>query len=359
MRWWSKRRPEGFNLAFLDIMACGLGAIILIFMLVKYHSEQPGTELNALQMELADMQDEIKTIESDNSTLAAQIEQLKQALQRQIKRSAQSDQESGATAEEIISVAKQIARLEQNKIRQQQQLDAGQKTPEATKQKPQEEHLIGLRVAGSRILILLDNSASMAAERLVDIVKIKASNTAAKQSAPKWRRAVSVARWIIERVPENSTYMVINYNEKADFLPGKKWLSGADASAQSTLSQALDELYPQAATNLHSALKLIKTSSIAPTDIYIITDSLPTRGPGTLSAVKRIKGCGVLTGKTTISGKCRLALFYSAVRSFSGVAATVNTVLLPIEGDPEAAHAYWRWAVATKGVMISPAGSWP
>ncbi|RLA22020.1 MAG: VWA domain-containing protein, partial [Gammaproteobacteria bacterium] len=34
-----RRKTEGFNLAFLDIMSCGLGAIILVFMLVKYNAE--------------------------------------------------------------------------------------------------------------------------------------------------------------------------------------------------------------------------------------------------------------------------------------------------------------------------------
>ncbi|MEO1925140.1 MAG: VWA domain-containing protein, partial [Gammaproteobacteria bacterium] len=32
-----RKKTEGFNLAFLDIMSCGLGAIILVFMLVKHN----------------------------------------------------------------------------------------------------------------------------------------------------------------------------------------------------------------------------------------------------------------------------------------------------------------------------------
>ena len=154
--------------------------------------------------------------------------------------------------------------------------------------------------------------------------------------------------------------MVINYNDQADFLLDKKWLSGSDASARSTVFQALENLYPHNATNLHSALELIKTSAVHPTDLYVITDSLPTKGLGNLSALQRFKSCGVVTSKTTtVSGKCRIALFYSAVQSFSSVSATVNTVLLPIEGDPDAPYAYWLWAATTTGMMVSPAGSWP
>ena len=37
-----RRASEGFNLAFLDIMACGLGAIVLVFMLVKKNIDNSG-----------------------------------------------------------------------------------------------------------------------------------------------------------------------------------------------------------------------------------------------------------------------------------------------------------------------------
>ncbi len=360
MRWWSQRRPEGFNLAFLDVMACGLGAIILIFMLVKYQSENPDTEVNALRADLASSQDEIKTIELNSSTLVARIETLKQKLQQQIQRVAGRDEETSATVQALIQLSKEIAGMEQKLAQQKQRAELAQETSPSNKQKSNEQHLLGLRVSGKRILILLDNSASMADERLVDIIKIKASNTAAKKSAPKWRRAVAVAHWIIDRVPENSRYMVINYNDRADFLLDKKWVSGSDASARSTVFHALEKLYPQAATNLYSALELIKTSAVSPTDIYVITDSLPTKGLGKLSTLQRLKECGVLTSKTTtVSGECRMALFYSAIRYFSSISATVNTVLLPIEGDPDAPYAYWLWAASTTGTMVSPAGSWP
>ena len=356
MRWSSQRRPAGFNLAFLDIMACGLGAIILIFMLVKYHTAEPETELNALQNELAGVRTEIKTIESENNALAAQLEELKQELQGRIKRSLQSDEEAGATVEELIRLTKEISALEQKLAQQKQRADtAASAKTESVKEKTNEQHLIGLRVTGSRILILLDSSASMADERLVDIVKIKASDTAAKKAAPKWRRAVAVANWILERIPEDSKYAVVHYNAQANFVPDRKWQNGGDDNARSAVSQALDKLYPRDATNLHSALALVKNSSMRPTDVYVITDSLPTKGP--LSVLKRLKACGV-GNKNNVSGECRSALFYSAVQSFKS-GAKVNTVLLPIEGDPDAAYAYWLWSATTTGMMISPAGSWP
>lgn len=351
-----QRRTEGFNLAFLDIMACGLGAIILVFMLVKYQTDQPADELNTLQSELAEQQRENEAIESANEALAAQLALLERDLQQRLQRAAQSDAAAEKSAEEVLALAREIARLQREKSAHEQRISAQEKPP-VPAEKPQEDHLLGLRVSGSRILILLDNSASMAEERLVDIIKIKASDTATKQSAPKWRRTLAVVDWILERLPEGSEYMVIQYNATANFLPDKKWMRNGDASARTAVEQALAALYPQGATNLHAALALIRDGGISPTDIYVITDSLPTQGP--LSALKKLRACGV-GKKNNVSGECRRELFYSAVQSFArSNSATVNAVLLPIEGDPDAAYSYWLWAASTTGTMISPAGSWP
>ena len=43
-----RRRSEGFNLAFLDVMSCGLGAVLLVFMLVKYNVSDSNVEANRL-----------------------------------------------------------------------------------------------------------------------------------------------------------------------------------------------------------------------------------------------------------------------------------------------------------------------
>ncbi len=37
----------------------------------------------------------------------------------------------------------------------------------------------------------------------------------------------------------------------------------------------------------------------------------------------------------------------------------VNIILLPMEGDPEAASAFWKLAARTDGSLLSPARDWP
>ena len=361
MRWQARRKTEGFNLAFLDIMSCGLGAAILIFMLVKHQPESGEVESSAaLQAELDGVRNAAAAIAANNAQRSVQLEQLKQTLRRRINSLAQSSKDADSMQKELERLQQVIAELQQKKAEQKRQAAVEQAEPAAPK--PQQDHLIGLRMEGERIIILLDNSASMAAERLLDIVKIKVSDATAKKAAPKWRRTMAIVEWMIERVPENSRYMVINYNATAGFLPANRWLKGGDAGARSTLTQSLAQLYPQAATDLYSALELITSSAIDPTDIYVVTDSLPTEGLQHLSTLQRVKGCGKLTKRaSTVSGKCRLALFYATIKAFSNrlSAASINVVLLPIEGDPDAAAAYWNWAAGSNGVMVSPAGSWP
>ena len=72
------RKTEGFNLAFLDIMACGLGAVVLVFMLVKHNVTNPTPETDLL---ISDVQ---------------RLEQLQKELQQvltQLQTASQSDTE--------------------------------------------------------------------------------------------------------------------------------------------------------------------------------------------------------------------------------------------------------------------------
>jgi len=352
----ARRRPEGFNLAFLDIMACGLGAIILIFMLVKYHADTPGVDSHLLESQLANLRASIAADAIANRVLEAQLQALRGELQQAAQRAGAAGEESKAAAAELIALTREVGKLEDALAkRKAAAAEAAARASEVTEDKFEQDHLIGLRVEGKRILVLLDNSASMADEFLVDIIKAKAAGAAAQQAAPKWRRALQVAEWIIERVPVGSEYVVARYNDSASFVLNSTWRAGDDDEARDAVLQAMQELRPHNATNLHAALQFVKRSRVNPTDIYVITDSLPTEGRDALPARKRI----VCRKSTTVSGDCRLELFHAAIQKFADRRARVNTVLLPIEGDPDAAYAYWLWSASTTGMLVSPAGSWP
>ncbi len=50
------RKSEGFNLAFLDIMSCGLGAVVLVFMLVKHDVGSSSTETDLLTKDVQQLE---------------------------------------------------------------------------------------------------------------------------------------------------------------------------------------------------------------------------------------------------------------------------------------------------------------
>ena len=59
-----------------------------------------------------------------------------------------------------------------------------------------------------------------------------------------------------------------------------------------------------------------------------------------------------------MSGRDRLRLFDAALDALPrGV--PVNTVLFPMEGDPMAAAAFWKLAMATRGSFLTPSSDWP
>ena len=83
------RKSEGFNLAFLDIMACGLGAVVLVLMLVKHNVGYSATETDLLNEDLATLQqqeqalqDLLAELEDVSRSEAEKIAQLKAKISR-------------------------------------------------------------------------------------------------------------------------------------------------------------------------------------------------------------------------------------------------------------------------------------
>ena len=93
-----KRRTEdGFNLSFLDVMACGLGAVILIFILVDFNafSDTAAPEQKKLESELAaaqrDQQQLQKSIDEINENIAMEAGKQDESQQNQNETTQQQD----------------------------------------------------------------------------------------------------------------------------------------------------------------------------------------------------------------------------------------------------------------------------
>ena len=103
-----------------------------------------------------------------------------------------------------------------------------------------------------------------------------------------------------------------------------------------------------------------------PTDIYLITDGLPTLGGENKSDKifnklrNKLNGCGsVNIPSGLVSGDCRRMLFISAINNFQRKSnSVINVILLPLEGDPESAPLYQKWTSQQGGTFLSPTGNW-
>jgi seryl-tRNA synthetase len=116
----TKRRENGFNLAFLDVMACGLGAVLLILIIVNFNDDTPipSDEIERLKQELAatqtqsqslnssisDQQQETSTQEANADTQAQKIAQLK-ILQKGLQQAIADKQAVIAELEDAIAAA--------------------------------------------------------------------------------------------------------------------------------------------------------------------------------------------------------------------------------------------------------------
>jgi hypothetical protein len=62
--------------------------------------------------------------------------------------------------------------------------------------------------------------------------------------------------------------------------------------------------------------------------------------------------------RSGVNARDRLDHFNRAVRQLP-IGVPVNVILLAMEGDPQAAPAYWVLALRTGGSLLAPSEDWP
>ncbi len=350
-----RKKSEGFNLAFIDIMSCGLGAIILVFMLIKHNVNDSSIELENLENDIQTLevikQDSIQLLQSIEAQLTEETTQeaaIKQKLVEMQAALANSSADVEKIARDIEDLKSDIVGIE---IKEKEDLIE-------TEQLSEENYLLGLRVEGQRIAILVDSSASMTNEKLIDIIKTKSSSKRDKQQAKKWIRTKKIVGWLLARLPKYSDIVVVTFSEKARTLGKQGWMKASDPSSLPSILSDLDELIPEGGTNLQAGLQMV--NKYTPSNLYLITDGLPTRGESSYRSLNPFASCSSLWGSSnTISGECRIKLFQQTIKESARSAVRVNVLLLPIEGDPDAINQFWYWSALTGGLLISPANDWP
>ena len=354
----ARRREPGSLIAFLDVMACGLGAAVLLFLIVKHHTED-AVEPDPVERAAVNAET-LAALRAEAETLAGRIERAQRRAAQRAERETDAERRRAEDRARLAAVEREIERAQAANAALRRRVESIEphRTDDVIEdvRGGEEDYLLGLKVEGRRIAILIDRSASMTDERLIDIIRRKVRTDAEKRDGPKWRRTLRTARWLLHRLPAGSEVAVIAFNDEATMLHGEGWADGRDRATLRALFDELDAMVPTGATNLEAGLRSLGRLSPGATDIYVVTDGLPTRS---LSSPGLLSGCS-RNSKGKVSGECRKLLFAASLRnSAPPPGRKVHVILLPLEGDPEAAPAFWSWTAQAGGLLLAPARGWP
>jgi Mg-chelatase subunit ChlD len=361
----ARRKTEVFGLSFLDCICCGFGATILIYMVLNSGaSKRADKELGPLKAETDKLEQQVLEGQANLVELRNTFDQIRQQTAtaqglstRLIDVVTQSKDELATFEHETIAQREHLNKLQAD-LRSldegAKRLSGGIKSREVPGDKVRSfvgdgdrQYLTGLKVGGKRILFLVDGSASMLADTIVNAVRRRYLPEADRVRADKWRKAVRAVDWLTTQVPRDAQFQIYVFNTKArPILPGTDgtWLGTRDGKLEQAVA-SLRGTGPEGGTSLQAAFAAAAAMSPPPDNILLLTDGLPTQGLTPPSG-------------RTVSGKERLRIFDRAMRELPrGV--PVNILLYPMEGDPMAAPAFWKLAIATQGSFLTPSKDWP
>ncbi len=353
-----RRQISTFSLSFLDIMSCGLGAAVLLFLIIKHNTDQRiefnpdlSSETNLLAEEIRIGEENLARI---RNTIADVDEQLAEArgLARRIQD--EIDQLRGQLAdlgpsasEEISELEERIAVLEMQKQTLEDQAQGGNRVREFLGEGDR-QYLTGINMGGSHVLILLDSSSSMLDSTIVNVIRRRIRPDDVKINAPKWQQALAIVDWITANLNPGSRFQIYQFNETASPVlesSAGNWIDTTDRGMMEAALQSARQVVPARGTNLVSAMQVVNQMSPMPDNIFLITDGLPTQGNNKPRS-------------TSVSNQERINFFNDAYAQMPRH-IPINTLLLPMEGDPYAAVAFWRVALETQGSFIAPSRDWP
>lgn len=363
----------GFSLSFLDLLSCGLGAAILLLLVVKHGSTDVPIDTEAYVASQAKrLQNELDQRLQEKSGLEAQLASAVEEIE-----SAAARKTALATAQDdvLADLRRQLANLSDAQDRLQSASEELQALQAIPNEEPEPKtgptgHLGGLYVSDSQLVVLLDRSASMLDRSLVEIIRLRLASKSTRQSVEKWSTARKAAEWAFNRVKDKQQFQLLSFSDSILDIngntvdPHKKmsWLTkGTAGSELQNVRTMLNTVDANGPTNLEQAFEAIATLRPSPKQVLLITDGLPTV-PENVN-LGRIRGCPTArSGQVPIlSPRCRRNIFERSVQTFRSKLrnTSISVVLLPLDGDAHAMYSYWGLTAGSGGRVLTPAEGWP
>lgn len=361
-----RRKFDVFSMSFLDAICCGFGAVVLIFMLINAqglkHVERVTDDLRSeallveqqvqmAQQNLVEAKNSIELLDQSKVRTEGLSVRVLDEITRRREELASAENETLAQRERLEKLKADLQALEEGTRRleaQAKQARPGGESVRSFKGQGDRMYLTGMRVGGQRILVLVDVSASMLDDTLVNVLRLRNMSDDRKVRAEKWRQTIAIVDWVSTQVPPGAQLQIYGFNTQVEpLVEGTlgQWLKVDGPTLEKALGR-MRKIVPQGGTSLENAFAAVKQLNPAPDNVIVITDGLPTQG------------ATPPTFKKVVDGDDRLRFFERAVNALPRK-TPVTVVLLPMEGDPSAPSAFWQLAKATGGSYISPAKDWP
>ncbi len=356
----ARRQTQTFSMSFLDVISCGFGAVVLFYTII---SAQAG--LYRIK-ENADLSAEARRLEQEVLDGYKHLAELRNALESTEGRKIRAVGLSREMLEKLKMTEEELARFEHDTLARRESLErlkADLKSleestrrlkeaapPEKSVPVSDEQQLVTLRVDGKRVLVLVDASASMLDETLVNIIRLRNMPPERRIGSSKWQQAVNTVEWVASRLPDTTQFQIYAFDTAARPLvegSAGRWLSVKDAGQLELALQSLRKTAPTGGTSIQNAFAVIKSLEPAPDNVILVTDGLPTQGDKPPLV------------RTLVTMEQREDLMQDAVKSLPPLPPRISVVLLPMEGDPSAPIYFWRLARSTGGGFLSPAKDWP
>jgi Mg-chelatase subunit ChlD len=361
-----KRRRDisVFGLSFLDVMFCGFGSVILLVMIINSDTlaqrkavqqdlrgevMRLDTEVRAGEETMAEIRNALEDVDRERVVAHGRTRKVLSDIEETTTELAALEKITAAHREHINRLQSDLRRADAEKQRLSSEREDAERRGRSVRQfigEGDRQYLTGLKVGGERILILVDASASMLDETIVNIIRLRNMSDEAQRRAAKWQRALYTVEWLISQLPVDSRFQVVAFNVDAVALAADgTWMEASKSSNLNQVMAKLNRLVPAGGTSLYKAFEHARGLAPRPDNVILLTDGLPTIGQS-----------GQRGGR--VSGKKRLDYFRQALRMLPA-GMPVNSILFPIEGDPYAPSEFWKLAVSSGGSFMSPSKDWP
>jgi hypothetical protein len=329
-------------------MACGLGAVALMFVFIKESTFSP---LNTdFSLEINEITEIINQLDADITNKSNKITVVMEEISKSKKLAIQTLTKVNIVNESIKDISSKNIKLTAALT----QLESKSET----KYRPiKQEYISGCNVTGNKIIFLLDTSMSMLSKEVIDIISLSLQSDKVKNNSSKWITGKNTIRWLIDNTPETSKILIAGFNTKVsyDVAPGE-WTR---INERTSIEKQLINLFsnpPDKGTNLQNTIKGLSEWEDV-NSIYLITDSLPTQSNRKRNDPTKSR----CFNNDYTSGTCRIKFFQQFAEELEKLSSNVklNTILLPMSGDPDAPYYFSDLSTSTGGCFMTPSKNWP